>query len=304
MESKNLTHTPAVVDSKKVKQEIAAAIGNSTIADSILASFNNLATQGQLTFPKNYPVGNQLKLMYTVICQNNDLSKLTSDSVGQALAEAVIEGLEIEKNQVYFFPRGNKLKMFRSYYGDAKVAKETGLVKDIFARPIYQDDTYEESTDELGNEIIINHKTKLENHDKEIIGGYAWAIMTDGKTKRYCIMTRKEIDAAWAKSSDPTRNVQKTFPQEMCKRTTIRRLVKMIFNTALESGNYENNAIIGSYNRTTEDEYENEPVKETKSTIKNLVCDENGVPLEAEVKPAEPNEEITPESFCKDKGIE
>lgn len=303
MEEKNLTHKPAVVDAKKVKQEIAAAIGSSTIADSILASFNNLATQGQLTFPKNYPVGNQLKLMYTSICQNNDLSKLTSDSVGQSLAEAVIEGLEIEKDQVYFFPRGNKLKMFRSYYGDVKVAKETGLVKDIFARPIYQDDIYEEGIDELGQEIIVDHKTKLENHDKEIIGGYAWAIMKDG-TKRYCIMTRKEIDTAWEKSSDPTRNVQKTFPQEMCKRTTIRRLVKMIFNTALESGNYENNAIIGSYNRTTKDEYDNETASETKSTVKNIVTDENGVPLETDVKPVEESEELTPESFCKEKGID
>ena len=279
MAEENLTQQNAVVESKKVKQEVAAAISNSTIADSILASFDKLATQGQLVFPKNYVPGNQLKLMYSTIVQSGNLGKVTADSVGQALAEAVIQGLEIDKHQLYFIPRGTKLTMFRSYYGDVKVARETGLVKEIFARPIYEGDTYELVDNELGLLEVRNHKTALENQDKEIVGGYAWATMTDG-TKRYCIMTRKEIDAAWAKSSDSTHNVQKTFPQEMCKRTTIRRLVKMLFNTTASNLSTEAQAVIASYNRTTADEYDNEPVKKTKSSVKNVVCDENGEPIE------------------------
>lgn len=276
--AENLTPTTAV-DSKKIKQEVAAAISNPTIADSILRSCNALAEQGQLVFPKKYVPGNQLKLMYTTIAQSGALSKATPDSIGQALIEAVIQGLEIDKHQVYFIVRGNKLTMFRSYYGDQKVAIETGLVKEIFSRPIYEGDTYELVDNEMGLLEVRNHKTALENQDKEIIGGYAWAVMTDG-TKRYCIMTRKEIDAAWEKSSDPSRNVQKTFPQEMTKRTTIRRLVKNLFNTTSSNLNDETKSIIASYNRTTAEEYENEPIKETKSSVRNIVCDENGEPVE------------------------
>jgi len=277
--AENLTQTTAVVDSKKIKQEVAAAISNPTIADSLLRSCNALAEQGQLVFPKNYVAGNQLKLMYTTVAQSGVLSKVTSDSVGQALIEAIIQGLEIDKHQVYFIQRGNKLTMFRSYYGDCKVARETGLVKEIFARPIYEGDTYELVDNEMGLLEVRNHKTALENQDKDIVGGYAWAVMVDG-TKRYCIMTRKEIDAAWEKSSDPSRNVQKTFPQEMCKRTTIRRLVKMLFNTTSSNLNDEAKSIIASYNRTTAEEYDNEPEKKMKSSVKNVVCDENGVPIE------------------------
>jgi len=282
MEEKNLTpSTTTVAESKKIKLEVAAAVTNKTIADSLLASIDNLAKQGQLVFPDKYPVGNQIKLIYSTIAQTGVLATVSAESVGQAIVEAILQGLEIDKDQCYFIKRGNKLTMFRSYYGDCKVARETGLVKEIFARPIYQDDTYDmDPNEETGLMEIKNHKTNLANLDKEIVGGYAWAVMTDG-TKRYCIMTWKEIQAAWAKSSDPSRNVQKDFPQEMCKRTTIRRLVKMLFNTASSNLSDKANSIIASYNRTTAEEYDNEePKKETKSSVKNVVCDENGVPVE------------------------
>jgi len=260
------------------KKEVAQAIGNSTIADSILNSFANLAEQGQLVFPKGYAYGNQLKLMYTSIVQNGSIAKVTNVSVGEALVEAVIQGLEIDKKQVYFIARGNKLTMFRSYYGDVKVALETGLVTDIRARVIYKDDEYEIDTNKDGEEIIINHRTRLENHDKDIIGAYAWADCPDGK-RHYCIMTKKEIDTNWSKSSDPSRNVQKDFPQEMAKRSVIRRLVKMIFNTAPSTLTDAQKTVIRSYNRTTEEEYDNTDYAPNRG-VKKVVVDDNGAVID------------------------
>lgn len=284
MEEKNLTpkaQTASMVDLKAIKKEVSLAITNKTIADSLLASIETLSQQGQLIFPEKYAVGNELKLMYSAISQTGVLAEVTAESVGYSLVEALLQGLEYEKHQVYFIKRGKKLTMFRSYYGDQKVAKETNLVKETFSRPIYEDDTYDmvENPDTRLMEIK-NHKTNLANMDKEIVGGYAWADMKDG-SRRYCIMTRNEIEKAWAKSSDPSRNVQKDFPQEMTKRTTTRRLVKSIFNTAPTNLSAQANSIIASYNRTTAEEYDNEePKKETKSSVKNVVCDENGVPVE------------------------
>ena len=260
------------------KQEVAAAIGNSTIADSILNSFSKLAAQGQLSFPKGYAVGNQLKLMYTSLSQNGMISKATPVSIGEALVEAVIQGLEVDKRQVYFIVYGNKLQMFRSYYGDIKVALETGLVRDIRARVIYEGDEYDIDTNSDGEEIVINHRTRLENHDKPIVGAYAWADCPDGK-RHYCIMTKKEIDTNWSKSKDPSRNVQKDFPQEMAKRTVIRRLVKMIFNTAPSELTEAQKTVIRSYNKTTEDEYENTPVNYAPAPakgVKKVVVDDDG----------------------------
>jgi len=299
----NEEETGLIKTSKELRGEVALAVDNKTIADKLLAHFDTLISQNQLTFPKGYAVGNQLKLAFSQISQNKDLAVCTPESIAEGLAEFVIQGLEIEKKQAYFIKRGNKLTLFRSYYGDSAVAKRTKLVKEIFARPIYQDDTYEIITDDEGLEQVANHHTGLTNRDKEIIGGYAWAVNPEGK-KRYCIMTRKEIDAAWAKSSDPSRNVQKTFPQEMTKRTTIRRLVKTIFNDAPSDISDEAKAIIRSYNKTTEDEYDNDDkiAPARKSTLRNIPTDKNGeVITETDVKPVP--EDITPEEFCAEKGI-
>ena len=278
MESSKPTTTTAVVP--HTKQEIAQAIGNSGIADSILASFNKLATQGQLVFPKGYAVGNQLKLMYTNLSQAGNLAGVSDISIGEALTEAVIQGLEMDKKQCYFIKYGNKLQMFRSYYGDVAVAKRTGLVKDIRARVIYKGDEYEIDSDEYGEEIIVSHRTKLENRDSEIVGAYAWAECYDGR-KRFCIMTWKEIQTNWSKSKSGGA-VSKEFPQEMSKRTVIRRLVKMIFNTAPTDIGEETQALIGSYNRTTEDEYENAKTPNSDG-VKNVVVDEESGEVVAEV---------------------
>lgn len=285
------TVTTAVV-SKQAKQEIANAIGNGSIADSILNSFNKLATQGQLVFPKGYNLGNQLKLMYTSLSQNGAITKATPISIGEALTEAVIQGLEVDKKQCYFICYDKKMQMFRSYYGDVAVAKRTGLVKDIRARVIYKGDAYDIDTNELGESIIIGHKTKLENMDHEIEGAYAWAELPNGQ-RTYCIMTWKEIQANWSKSRNTSGSVQKDFPQEMAKRTVIRRLVKMIFNTAPTDLSVESAAVIGSYNRTTDEEYDNSRDYSKGGTVHegvaHIITDDDG-----EVIDNDPVEEDVP----------
>lgn len=250
------------------KSEVAKAIGDTNISDRILANFNELVSQGQLRFPTNYNLGNQLKLAYLSITQNAALRGATPVSIGQALTHMVLQGLEIDKNQCYFIKYGNELKMFRSYFGDVAVALRTGLVKDIKPMVIYDGDEFETGivNDE---EVVVKHTTKFENRDKAIRGAYAVATLPGGN-KRYTVMTKKEIDANWKKSTNPNNSVQKDFPQEMAKRTVIRRLVKMLFNSANTEDNYIS-AVVGSYNTTTEDEYEDTPRVTGKTTVSNTI---------------------------------
>ncbi len=252
------------------KKDVAIAIKEKTYADSVLDAMNALEKQGQLVFPANYAVGNQLKLMYSVISQSPSLMSCTPASIGQALVEALIQGLEYEKKQLYFINMGGKLVMFRSYFGDMASAKNTRLVKEIKARVIYEDDAYDTDTNEYGELIIVNHKTNLANLDKNIVGAYAWSVNSDG-TKNYCVMTWKEIQQAWNKSKNKG-SVHNEFPQEMSKRTVIRRLVKTLFNSSLNSISKEAKAIIGSFNRTTENEYMEDSAVE--SNVQNKVVEE------------------------------
>lgn len=285
----------ALAKDMATKNEIASAITNKTISDSILANFNKLASQGQLVFPKGYNVGNQLKLMYTNLVQKNLIEGCTPISIGQALTEATIQGLEIDKNQVYFIKYGNKLQMFRSYFGDVAVAKQTHLVTDIRARVIYQGDDYELDVNEDGEEFISGHKTRLENKDNEIIGAYAWAELPNGR-RTYCIMTIKEIKTSWRKSK-AGQSVHNEYPQEMAKRTVIRRLVKTIFNTS-SSLSVEQEMVIDSYNRTTEEEYNNDySVPNKKTTVNNTIEEVDNKQTEQEYETLfDDSEKITDET--------
>ena len=285
---------------KSAKQEVAAAITNTTIADSILRSFSTLVTQDQLHFPSGYALGNQLKLMYLSLMQNSVIGKATSQSIGEALSEATLQGLEVDKKQCYFIVYGDKLTMFRSYYGDVAVAKRTGLVKDIRARVIYQDEPYELETNEDGEVEVKNHKAILSAFDKPIVGAYAWADLPNGK-RLYTIMTWNEIQANWRKSKS-SGGVHKEFPQEMAKRTVIRRLVKMLFNTAPTLSN-EASTIVASYNRTTDDEYDNqEQIKDIKGGVANVIDLEE---IEGNDAPeAKPKDETKPTEDKKpNKGV-
>lgn len=238
-----------------LKSEVSRAISNKNIADSILAKFDELATQGQLHFPQNYSVGNNLKLAYVKIISNG-LDKCNPLSIANSLVEYVIQGLDVSRNQAYFIPYDGKLYMQRSYFGDISVVKRTGLVKNIYANCVYKGDEFETGFDENGLETVLVHKTKFENRDNEVIGAYAWAEGINGY-KMYCIMTKKEIEASWSMAKSSQSKFRDFFKQEASKRTVIRRLVKMIFNSSV-STTEEQNSLIDSYNRTTEEEFINE----------------------------------------------
>lgn len=236
-----------------LRDKIANAVSEKNISDKLLANFDKLAKEGQLTFPKGYQVGNEIKSAYFKIMSTSNMAVCSAASIAQALSDMVVQGLSVTRNQVYLIPYSGQLQCQRSYFGDIALAKRTGLIVDVNARVIYEGDEYDIETDELGNECIKNHKTKLENHDNPIKGAYAWAIGINGY-KLFAIMTKKELDKNWELSKDSSRKFQKSFPQEASKRTAIRRLMKMVFNTAVDLTEEQMEAI-NLYNQGVEEEY-------------------------------------------------
>lgn len=228
------------------------------IADSIMNRVMELEKQGSLVMPLNYNAGNALKEAMLIINNDNDLLKCNKSSIANALLETVLQGLSPAKKQCYYIAYNNQCTLSRSYFGDVAVCKHTGIIKDVYARCIYEDDIVTYGFDEeTGRETITSHESNLLNHDKPIIGAYACAVGVNGK-KVYELMTYKEIQTAWSMSKAKQagkKTYHYNFPQEACKKTVIRRLVKMIFNS---STNIEANSIVDSYIRTTENEYNNE----------------------------------------------
>lgn len=243
-----------------VKQEVKGAIQimEKDIADQVFNRVNQLESTRQLIFPPNYAVGNALKSAYLIIQETKDsngkpvLETCTKTSIANTLLDMVIQGLNPVKKQCYFIPYGNQLQLFRSYFGDQVVVKNAiPGVENIFATIIYEGDEVEIDFDENGEQYVKSHKTQFGNRDKGIAGAYA-TIIIDGK-KHQEIMTWAEIQKSWSKSKMKNPPTHRDFPQEMSKRTVIRRLCKRFLNTS----NDANMLVVESYNRTTHDEYDN-----------------------------------------------
>src|SRR5690606_20213913 len=171
-------------------------------------------------------------------------------------------------------------------------------VENIFATVIYEGDEVEIDINENGEQYVKSHKTKLENRDKPIKGAYA-TIVIDGK-KHQEIMSWSEIQKAWSKSLAKNQGTHKEFPQEMAKRTVIRRLCKRFLNTS----NDANLLVVESYNRTTSDEYDNNnDYVETQEELKQQVdakANSEELVIEGEVveeQAHEPEEEARPSLF-------
>lgn len=242
-----------------VKQEVKGAltIMEKDIADAVFNRVSQLESSRQLIFPPNYAVGNALKSAYLILQETKDrngnsvLKSCSKASIANALLDMVIQGLNPVKKQCYFIPYGNQLQLFRSYFGDQVVVKNAlPNVENIFATVIYEGDEVELDFDEDGEQYVKSHKTQLGNRDKNIVGAYA-TIVIDGK-KHQELMTWAEIQKSWSKAK--TKNVQNDFPQEMAKRTVIRRLCKRFLNTSDDANMF----VVESYNRTTSDEYDND----------------------------------------------
>lgn len=257
------------------KQEIkhALQVMEKDISDQVFNRLNELEATGQLIFPPNYAVGNALKSAYLILQETKDkdgkpvLETCTKASIANSLLDMVIQGLNPVKKQCYFIPFGGKLQLFRSYFGDQTVVKNAiPGVENIFATVIYEGDEVEIDINDDGEHYVKSHKTKFENRDKPIKGAYA-TIIIDGK-KHQEIMTWQEIQVAWSKSLAKNQGTHKEFPQEMAKRTVIRRLCKRFLNTS----NDANLLVVESYNRTTSDEYDNNnDYVETQEGLKQQV---------------------------------
>lgn len=227
----------------------ALQVAEKNISDKVFNQINVLQNEQGLILPNNYNVSNALKSAYLVLA-GNGLLNTDQTALAQALLDMCIQGLTPAKRQCYFINYGGKVNMMRSYFGDRSVCINAGIVDEIQANIIYQDDVV--NVNYVNDRMTVEHTTNWANFEKPIVGAYAWAVLPDG-TKIYDIMTIDRIKKSWSMSKNNTNNkLQSSFTDDACKRTVIRHLAKNLFNS---SG--DNEVITRSYNETTENEYDN-----------------------------------------------
>ncbi|MFG6267018.1 recombinase RecT [Streptococcus dysgalactiae subsp. equisimilis] len=247
------------------------------VTSNVAARINQMKDADGLMIAPKYSVSNALSSAYYAL-KNGGLLNKDQDSIYNALLDMVTQGLSPAKNQCYFVPYGNTVKLTRSYFGTMKVVKQLPEVKDIYAEVIYKGDDFK-IKNENGRKVFVSHDTDWMNADNEIVGAYCIIEKEDGE-KILTVMTKKEIDKSWSKAK--TKNVQNDFPQEMAKRTVINRAAKQFFNTS-----DDNDLFVDAVNRTTENEYDNDrQIKDVTPQETNSLDDLIGTQNEKIVAPS------------------
>ena len=207
------------------------------LTGSIMMELQTKQAQG-LVIPPRYAANNALmaamfKIKETV---NRDkqpaLSVCKPDSIKQAVMEMLTKGLDPNKGQAYFIVYGDKLTLFESYFGIIHRLKEANPdVKDVYSEVVYAKDKFAYSLKQ-GHKVITTHEQAPENVDlTQIKGAYATIVYKDG-TEQSEYMTIVQIRNSWARGQTKGESdAHRLAPEEMAKRTVLKRLIKPILNT-------------------------------------------------------------------------
>ncbi|PXV88393.1 recombination protein RecT [Lachnotalea glycerini] len=221
-----------------------------------------------LKFPTNYSVQNAMNSAYLMLKEAEDknhnplLEVCTQESVIQSLMQMATQGLNPVKKQCYFVAYGKKCTLVPSYFGTlAMLNRVKSLKRQPVANVVRQGDIFEYGYDleNDGEMVIYKHETKLENLNNPIIAAYA--IISTDKEKVVEIMSKNEIESAWAqgqswksaKKNGYESATHKNFPEEMAKKTVLNRASKRLIN-ATDDSSIMGDDFLQSFNETSDND--------------------------------------------------
>jgi recombination protein RecT len=161
-----------------------------------------------------------------LVSENKDLAKYPQAKLVPGLLKGAYLGLDFFNKECYLIPYGSELQFQIDYRGMQKLVKKYAQrkVSEIYARIVREGDEFSEEIKD--NEPVINFKPKPFNNGR-ITGAFAVCQYADGGSKVET-MSIEQLDAAKRMSKAQNGTAWKYFPEEMYKKTVIRRLCKGI----------------------------------------------------------------------------
>jgi recombination protein RecT len=187
-----------------------------------LPSLTQLMPSGILTKPDLF-----VRCVVIAMRQTPGLGECDPLSIVLSTAQACALGLppNTSLGLSYLVPFKGKCQLIPGYKGLIRLAENSGAVKSITARVVFNFDEY---AVEFGLDEKLYHKPgDGERTDQNVVGAYAIATLADGE-KKFEWMYKREIDAIKARSNSGEKGPWVTDYAEMCKKTAIRRLCKTL----------------------------------------------------------------------------
>jgi recombination protein RecT len=192
-----------------------------------------------LTFPKKQFIASggteedfvrEAGFALQVIDKTPYLLKCDRKSLVNAIANVAMTGLSLnpELRLGYLIPRKGKVYFQSSYMGKVELLIRSGMVKDIYAKLVYENDTFEVDGDIITGKPI--HKANYFGDRGKVIGGYYVAKLVNGEVKwdtmpmRQILEAKKRSEAVKADKTSPW----DTDEEEMMRKTIINWAFKFI----------------------------------------------------------------------------
>jgi recombination protein RecT len=153
-------------------------------------------------------------------------------SIARAIVECGQAGLEPTGllGGAYLVPFFNsksgrqEAQLIIGYRGLAMLAMRSGLLRRIEARVVHARDEF---AYQFGIDPLLNHRPLLAPDAGNVTYAYAVAFYRDGDPQ-FDVMSHDEIEAIHRRSKSPDKGPWITDYEEMCKKTVLRRLAKLL----------------------------------------------------------------------------
>ncbi len=250
----------------KRKEDVMSVVGEKIRA---------MVSAGDIDLPPGYSAPNALKEAWLILRETQDkqgrpvLETCSRESIAAALLDMVVQGLSPGRQQCYFIAYGRKLTLVRSYYGDLAILRRVAPKARVYAQVVYRGDTFSYRLVD-GRKVIAEHEQTLENMTAgEIVAAYAVVDPGDGSPPFAEVMTIDQIKKSWSMRAGKETRAQTDFPEEMAKKTVIRRAVKAYIRSAGEpwiAGGSEEDLPLEARDQVLEEEVE-ERANETEIDV-------------------------------------
>lgn len=219
----------------KQTKEIAVAPKNN-IGDSVIAKVNSLCASG-FNMPSDFNYVNAVKMSMLQLQDVKDkngnaaLAVCTPNSVATALFKMCTKGLNAAYGQGFLIVRGDQLTFQESYFGKILQVKRIFPDWEPSPRVVREGDEFLfDINPKTGHRKLVKHTQTLESMDKPFIGGYVILPTADGEGDLY-VMTKKQIETAWSKSSSTQHLTHKQFDEKMVQKTVVNSGCNLIINS-------------------------------------------------------------------------
>lgn len=190
--------------------------------------FDNPNATSKLTqlVPRGIDAGRLMRMALMSISKTPKLQDCTPESLFMAVCDAAALGLDCggSLGSAYLVPYGQKCTLVVGYRGMVQLCRQSGEIATVEARVVHAGDEFNY---EFGILPVFRHRPGGTNDPKDIT--HAWA-MAKFKDKNYQleVMSREEIEKIRTRSKAANGGPWITDYAEMCKKTVVRRLCKML----------------------------------------------------------------------------